>query len=186
MAKTRKEVVESASKEVMFDFATVEASPNDFAEWLAVGDKGIPFEFFDDEVIELPPFKDIKIWGRHKPIGKKKYAFLYTAVKCSRQGWQEVPISVFRRMPSLPEEIASLKENNQYGAPLLNEMNDIKRLTMLSKLAGTDKILVTGVDLHRNDFDPNTNKPIKDDPSKEEKDRKPLHCYKFNPYIDKD
>lgn len=186
MAKTRKEVIESASKEVMFDFETIEANPNDFTEWLSVGDKGAPFEFLEDEVIELPPFKDIKLWGRHKSIGKKKYAFLYTAIKCSRQGWQEVPISIFRRMPSLQQEVALLKENNQYGAPLINEMNDVKRLAMLSKLAKTDKILVTGIDLHRNDFDPNTGKVIKDDPAKEEKDRKPLHCYKFNPYINKD
>lgn len=186
MAKSRKEVVDTASKEVIFDFSQVESNPDDFTEWLNAGDKGVPFEFFDDEVIELPPFKEIKIWGRHETVGKKQYALLYTAIKCSRQGWQEVPVSIFRRMPSLSEEIASLKEKNQFGAPLIVKMSDVKRLALLSKMAGTEKILVTSIDLHRNDFDSQTGKVIKDDASKDEKDRRSIHCYKFNPYINKD
>lgn len=180
MAKNINEVVKESSKEVIFDFSQVESQPEAFTEWLDCGDKGVPFEFFDGEIITLPKFEQIKIWGRREKIGKKTYPVLYTAIMSNRQGATEMPLSILRRLPALREELQQLMENNAFGAPLLSKMSDIKRLAKLSKLAGTNPILVTEVVLHRNGFDDN-GKVVKDDPSKPESERTLVVCHRFNP-----
>ena len=68
MAKNIEEVVKEASKDVIFDFKQVGEKPEEFSEWLECGEKGIPFEFFDGEIITLPPFSVISTpcqyhWG---------------------------------------------------------------------------------------------------------------------------
>lgn len=179
MAKNYLEVEKEAGKEVSFTFADLEKTPDDFIEWLECGDKGVPFEFFDEETFTLPAFEKIKIWGRREKIGKKYYPVLYTAVNCSRQGYMEMPLSILRRLPALKEEIELLKKDNKLGVSLIGKQSDIKRLTKLAKAAGTNPIRVTAIVLHKNDFI--DGKVIKDDPSKEEKDRVQITCYKYNP-----
>ena len=180
MAKNIEEVISEASKEVLFDFKTVGENPDKFSEWLECGEKGIPFDFFDGEIIALPPFEQIKMWGRKEKIGKKVYPILYTAIESDRQGATEMPLSILRRMPALKDEVAKLMENNAWGAPLLTKMSDIKRLSKLSQLAGTNYIVVTDAPFHTNDFDSN-GKVIRDSADKKESERRPLMCHRFNP-----
>lgn len=179
MAKNIAEVVKEASKEVEFDFKKVGENPAEYTEWLEAGEKGIPFEFFDGEIIMLPPFDEIHIWGRHEKIGNKTYPILYTAIESDKQGAIEMPLSILRRMPALKEEVAILMEKNVLGAPLLTKMSDIKRLAKLSQMAGTNPIVVTDCLLHRNGFD--NGKVIKDSASKPEAERTTVLCHKFNP-----
>lgn len=180
MAKNIEEVISEASKEVMFDFKQVGEKPEEFSEWLECGEKGIPFEFFDGEIVMLPPFEKIRMWGRREKIGKKTFPILYTAVDSDRQGAVEMPLSILRRMPALKDEIAKLMEGNAFGAPLLSKMSDIKRLAKLSQLAGTNPIRVTDAPFHTNDFDAN-GKVIRDSADKKESERRPLMCHRFNP-----
>lgn len=180
MAKNVEEVINEASKEVIFDFKKVGEKPEEFSEWLECGEKGVPFEFFDQEVIMLPKFEDIKIWGRREKIGKKTYPILYTAIDSDRQGAVEMPLSILRRIPALKDEQSKLMENNLWGAPLLTKMSDIKRLAKLSQLAGTSPIRVTDAPFHTNDFDTN-GKVIRDSADKKESERRPLMCHRFNP-----
>jgi|GEM_PF-4835900 hypothetical protein len=179
MAKNIEEVVKEASKDVIFDFKQVGEKPEEFSEWLECGEKGIPFEFFDGEIITLPPFDKIRIWGRREKIGKKTFPILYTAIESDRQGAIEMPLSILRRMPALKDEISKLMEGNVLGAPLLSKMSDIKRLAKLSQLAGEGMIRVTDAPFHTNDFDQN-GKVIRDSAEKPESERRPLMCHRFN------
>lgn len=180
MAKNVEEVINEASKEVIFDFKQVGETPDQFTEWLECGEKGVPFEFFDGEIIMLPPFEKIRIWGRHEKIGKKTFPILYTAIESDRQGAVEMPLSILRRIPALKDEIAKLMNGNAFGAPLLSKMSDIKRLAKLSQLAGTNPIVVTDAPFHTNDFD-DKGKVIRDSAEKPETERRPLMCHRFNP-----
>lgn len=180
MAKNMEEVIKEASKDIEFNFQNVQDKPEAFAEWLECGEKGVPFEFFNEEIIMLPKFEDIKIWGRREKIGKKTYPILYTAIESARQGWVEMPLSILRRIPALKEEQDKLMKGNEWGAPLLTKMSDIKRLAKLSQLAGNNPIVVTDAPFHTNDFDTN-GKVIRDSAEKPESERRPLMCHRFNP-----
>ena len=172
--------LEEVRSSVMFTIADYQAHPENYSDWSEAGDKGIAFSFYNGETFTLPEASKIRIWGREEKIGKKKYPILYTALKCSIQGWMEVPISIFRRIPSLKEELALLKVDNGIGVQLIPRMPDIKRMEKLISIVGDKSVVVNECLLHKDDFDQDKNKPIKDDASLEEKDRVPLMCYKFN------
>ena len=159
-------------------FKDLSEKSDQFADWANCGDKGLPFEFYDGEHFTLPKKDKIKIWGREEEINKKKYKRLYTAIKSDRQGFIEVPISIFRRMPALKEEQDNLKEGNKIGAPLLNCMSDVKRLELLVSLVGDGTVEVREVILHQNDFV--DGKLVRDSTDKEEKDRRKIVCHRFN------
>jgi hypothetical protein len=181
MAKNAfQEFIDNIRFEVSFNFAELLANPEAYSDWSEVGDKGVPFSFFNGEIINLPKKNDVRIWGRTTRIGKKHFPMLYTAVHSNRRGWIEVPISIFRRVPSLKEEIEVLSQDNEIGISLIPQMPDIKRIEILSNIVGERKFTVTEVPLHKNGFDPDKNKPILDDPKAEEKDRVSLICYRFN------
>lgn len=180
MAKNVQDVLENVRTEVIFSLNDLKENPEAAAEWSDVGDKGVPFAWFDGEKFSLPPVEEIKVWGRTQKINKKPYKMLFTVVISDHQGAVEVPVAIFRRMPSLPEEIAVLKQQNTIGAPLLNQMPDLKRFEVLVNLVGTQAILVTSVALHKAGWDAEHNKPIPDNSALEEKDRHPLTCYRYN------
>lgn len=178
--KSHKDVLKSVRKEVEFSFNDIAENPQQFSDWSDTGDRGIPFEFFDNEIIQLPKRENIRVWGRTEIISKKPYKMLYTSIKSDRQGYIEVPLSIFRRIPALKEEIELLKQDNVLGAPLLSKMPDIKRLETLSQLADDKPIRIREVVLHRNGWDSENNKPIRDDASKPENERWHIVCHRFN------
>lgn len=180
MAKNVQEVIDNARAEVVFTLQELKDNPELAAEWADTGDKGIPFSWYTNEKFSLPNPEDLKIWGRTQKINKKSYKMLYTALVSDKQGIVEVPISIFRRIPALPEEIEILKTDNEVGAPLLVQMPDLKRFEMLVAIVGASNVQVTPVRLHKNGWDSTNNKPILDDPEKEEKDRYTLVCYRYN------
>lgn len=178
--KSHGDVISNIRKEVEFSFKDLAENAQQFSDWSDTGDRGIPFEFFDNEIICLPKHDDIRVWGRTEIISKKPYKMLYTSIESDRQGFVEVPLSIFRRIPALKEEIELLKQDNVLGAPLLSKMPDIKRLELLSQLAGENPIVVREVLLHRNGWDSDNNKPIRDDASKPENERWHIVCHRFN------
>lgn len=174
------DLYKTVNQSVIFTLDDVKQNPEQYADWLETGDKGAPFSFYHDEVFSLPSLKDLKIWGREEKIGKKRYPMLYTAICSDKQGFCEVPISVFRRLPWLASEIEVLKKGNAIGAPLLSRMPDLKRIELLIQLAGNNKIRVSEVKLHKAGWDDANNKPIPDSEDMDEKDRLPIYCYRFN------
>lgn len=180
MAKNVESVVENSRHEVIFTLEELKNNPELMEEWSDVGDKGIPFAWYNNEIFELPKPEEIRVWGRTVKINKKSYKMLFTVVISDHQGAVEVPISIFRRIPALPEEIEILKTENSIGAPLLNQMPDLKRFETLVSLVGNQMVQVTSVTLHRNGWDSDNNKPILDSADKEEKDRHQLVCYRYN------
>ena len=170
----------TVNQSVIFTLDDVKQNPEQYADWLETGDKGAPFAFYQDETFCLPPIKEMKIWGREEKIGKKRYPMLFTAIRSDRQGFCEVPISIFRRVPYLASEVEVLKKGNAIGAPLIPRMPDLKRIELLVQLVGTKKIRVSEVKLHKAGWDEKANKPIPDSEDKDEKDRFPLMCYRFN------
>jgi hypothetical protein len=180
MAKSINEVINNVRHDVIFTLNELKENPELAAEWSEVGDKGIPFAWYNNELFELPKPEEIRVWGREVKINKKSYKMLFTCLISDHQGAVEVPISIFRRIPALPEEIAVLKEGNEIGMPLLNQMPDLKRFELLVSLVGNQTVQVTSVTLHRNGWDADNNKPILDSADKEEKDRHQLVCYRYN------
>lgn len=172
------DLYKNVESSVIMTFKDLSEKADQFADWSNCGDKGLPFEFFDGEHFTLPKKDKIKIWGREEEINKKKYKMLYTAIKSDRQGFIEVPISIFRRMPALKEEQDLLKTGNDIGAPLLNRMSDIKRLELLVSLVGDGTVEVREVILHQNDFV--DGKLVRDSADKDEKDRRKIVCHRFN------
>lgn len=181
MAKNAfQEFIDNTRFEISFNFADLLANPEAYSDWSEIGDKGVPFSFFNGEIINLPKRENVRIWGRTTKIGKKRFPMLYTAVNSNRRGWIEVPISIFRRVPSLKEEIEILSQDNEIGVSLIPQMPDVKRIDILSNIVDERKFTVTEIPLHKNGFDPDKNKPILDDPKAKEEDRVSLVCYRFN------
>lgn len=180
MARNASELTNNVRHEVMFTLNELMSNPELAAEWAEVGDKGAPFAWFEGEQFTLPAEEDIRIWGRTQKINKKPYKILYTCLLSDRQGAVEVPISIFRRIPALPQEIEILKKDNAIGAPLLSQMPDLKRFETLVLLAIGKTVIVNSVKLHKNGWDVDNNKPILDSEELEEKDRHPLVCYRYN------
>ena len=176
--KSFEELYKSVNSEVTMTFKDLSEKADQFTDWANCGDKGIPFEFFDMERFMLPKKDKIKIWGREEEINKKKYKMLYTGIKSDRQGFIEVPISIFRRIPALKDEQELLKTDNEVGAPLLNKMPDIKRIELLVSLVGESEVEVREIILHQNDFV--DGKVVRDSADKDEKDRRKIVCHKFN------
>lgn len=170
----------TVNQSVIFTLDDVKQNPEQYADWLETGDKGAPFAFSNNDTFTLPPIQEMKIWGREEKIGKKRYPMLFTVIHSDKDGFCEVPISIFRRIPYLPSEIEVLKKGNAIGAPLIPRMPDLKRIELLATLVGTKKVRVTEVKLHRAGWDEAANKPIPDSEDKDEKDRLPLVCYRFN------
>lgn len=173
---------ENSAAAVKFFVEEYEKDSKKFSEWLNVGDKGIPFAFFNEEKLWFPAKKKVSIFGRMEEIQKKTYPILYITAFSDRRGsgLVDIPLHVFRTSPYLPEEIEILSENN-LAAPLIQKMPDLKRALMLIDIVGTTPFYAVRFNgLHRNGWDSTNNKIIYDRADMEESKRIPLgNCYKF-------
>lgn len=104
-------------------------------ELMSIGQgKGIAFEFVTGEVITFDSFEDSVIVVRYTELNGKKYAMLSVVADSSVRGKDlEIPISIFRRVPALVEDRATVVKDHSLNEKLMrSSLSDLKRLEELA------------------------------------------------------
>lgn len=96
--------------------------------------KGLPFEFLDGEEITFDKFEECVIVVRHSELDGKKYPMLSVVADSNKRGKDlEIPLSIFRRVPILPEEREwLLKESPLNEKMIRNSLGDLARLMLVA------------------------------------------------------
>ena len=150
---------------------------SEFDDLFAIGEgKGVPFEFKVKEEIQFSKFEEAPIIVRISKLNGKEYKLLSTIATSNLRGEIEVPMSIFRRVPALPEDLQKLIEGHPLTEELLqNNLGDFARFQMVSG----HKILVTNaLKLTKITFKTVNGKAERVDASKiPVEERKPMNFY---------
>lgn len=114
-------------------------------ELMSIGQgKGLAFEFITGEIITFDKFEDSVIAVRYSELNGKKYPMLSVVADSSIRGKDlEIPLSIFRRVPALEEDRATLVKDCPLNEKLMrSSLSDLKRLEELAgKKLSVDKAL---------------------------------------------